>query len=187
MGLTADESGLFHPFWTDRRTGTFQVHTASIHVLTTREKVIATHAAELKSTQPSPEIQHNNRNPRFELIFDPTETDQENNAILLPVRVKNNSAQAIQAPLQVEVTYVSSELRFLNALVGPAGDVVTFDYSCKLGDENRLDPGATSGAVLWKIKPSKPLDHFWVPMQHLKMHARIVTNFRGGDSQVDPR
>src|SRR5229473_785720 len=47
-------SGLFHPFWTDRRTGTFQVHRASIHVLTTRGNVISTPAAELKGTPTVP-------------------------------------------------------------------------------------------------------------------------------------
>ncbi len=32
LGLTTDRDGIFHPFWADARTGTFQLQTAAITV-----------------------------------------------------------------------------------------------------------------------------------------------------------
>jgi hypothetical protein len=32
MGLTADATGAFHPFWADSRSGTFQIYTAVVKV-----------------------------------------------------------------------------------------------------------------------------------------------------------
>src|SRR5262249_19190409 len=32
LGLTADSTGVFHPFWADARTGTFQLWTARVRV-----------------------------------------------------------------------------------------------------------------------------------------------------------
>jgi hypothetical protein len=147
MGLTVDTLGVFHPWWTDARTGTFQIYTARISV---------EHGGAVK-----PRTTQQIVTASVALVFESSRYDGATRTYHLPVRIRNIGAQSLYGPVQVEITKfalkdtaVTSATGYLitNAANSVRGAGAVFDYTKVLGQSGRLDPGEHSGAVVWKIR-----------------------------------
>jgi hypothetical protein len=162
MGLTASSKGVFHPFWADSRSGTFQIETAAIQVKVPDEKPgeePQERKAESHSKSPT------DVGDRVEFVFDPTRYDAEARELQLPVRLKNTSQQTIYGPITVTVQGFGSGMgkesvefspEILNATNGKTGEGALFEYSDVLGSECTIPPSGTSGALTWKLKLLDP-------------------------------
>ena len=92
IGMTADADGVFHPFWTDGRSGTYQLYTAPIRVL-----------AGGQPATPAPEKTAASLSDKVTLVFDPIQYDRQTQEVLLPVRLKNVSKETLYPPFKVEI------------------------------------------------------------------------------------
>jgi hypothetical protein len=152
IGMTAGTDGIFHPFWTDGRTGTYQLYTAAIRVL-----------AGGQPTTPAPEKAAASLSDKVTLVFDPIQYDRTTQEVLLPVRLKNVSKEALYPPFKVEIKELAHPYSIkaheevdvptiLNATNGQTGVGATFDYSKALHDLESLEPEAVTDAVLWRFR-----------------------------------
>ena len=157
MGLCADEKGVFHPLWADARSGTYQMWTAAVRV----EKPPAQNVA------PNPTARLAGRVDKLvDLVYDSTHYDSATKILEIPIRLKNVSQSPIFAPLSIEVVKFGSGLteelkenapKLLNASNQKEGDGAVFDYTPALRDLEALEPGAISGAIVWRMKVVDPL------------------------------
>jgi len=151
MGLAADVAGVFHPFWADARTGTFQLWTASVRLGNNSDTSVAKKQAVVTKMTT--------------VIFEKSSYDPTTGVYSFPIRLKNISDKPIYGPLSVQVTSVVDPWdikykrvdpwnmpRISNASNGRNGSGAVFDYSHALGDFEALDPGAMTSAIVWKIK-----------------------------------
>lgn len=146
MGFTADVQGMFHPFWIDSRSGTAQIWTAGIQVIKSDSKSA--------SMAYSPPITVKaSVNDKLTLVTDPPIYDAARQEAIIPIRLKNISADTIYGPVTVEVKKLA-EWTILNAGNGKDGVGAVFDYSSALGDWHALTPGAFTEAVEWRFKYS---------------------------------
>jgi len=145
MGLTADNNGTFHPFWTDSRTGTYQLYTAAVHVQNENESGVAVSSADVTTF--------------IALRFDRATWDAKSHAISLPVRIRNISNKTLYGPFGFRVTlvllpqsdkYETAEL--LNAENGKHGIGATYTIAPSSPTARALPPGGITDAVVWKIK-----------------------------------
>ncbi len=164
MGLTIDSKGIFHPFWADSRSGTFQIETAAIQVKKSDE------AAKRTSENGVPATSAHSSKPaditdRIEFVFDPTHYDAKSGELRLPVRLRNISQQTVYGPITVSIdgfgSGMGTELKefapaIINATNGKAGAGASFQYSDALGSEQAIPPLGTSGAVTWRLKLLDP-------------------------------
>jgi hypothetical protein len=152
IGMTADTDGIFHPFWTDGRSGTYQLYTAAIRVL-----------AGGQPATPAPEKAAASLSDKVTLVFDPIQYDRTTQEVLLPVRLKNVSKEALYPPFKVEIKELAHPYSIkaheevdvptiLNATNGKTGVGATFDYSKALHDLGSLEPEAVTDAILWRFK-----------------------------------
>jgi len=146
MGFTADVQGIFHPFWIDSRSGTAQVWTTGIQVVKRDGKSASIPSAPLVTVKASV-------NDKITLVTDPPSYDAARQEAIIPIRLKNISAETIYGPLTVEVKKLA-EWMILNAGNGKEGVGAVFDYSSALGDWQALRPGAFTEAVEWRFKYS---------------------------------
>jgi hypothetical protein len=155
MGLAADASGDFHPFWTDARTGTFQIMTARVHV----ERTAA------GRTAPPTTLAVLTR--MVQVLFDPTQYDAATSTATLPIRLRNISQQPLYGPLILEVAGFRSgtesaaqelEPVILNAANGRQGTGATLDFTAAIGSENVLAPGAVTGSIELRVRVRDPLN-----------------------------
>jgi hypothetical protein len=174
MGLCADAHGVFHPFWADARTGTFQIWTASVRVDRLRAKGetgdanggIGTAPQQSSRTALKPERVSVPLRTQVELVYDPTLYDRSSEMLEMPVRLKNVSTAPIYPPIAVTIVKFGSGQgdddkenapQLLNAVNGKAGDGAVFDYSNALGNLDALEPGALTGAIVWEMKLINPM------------------------------
>ncbi|HUQ80450.1 MAG TPA: hypothetical protein VM076_04910, partial [Gemmatimonadaceae bacterium] len=156
IGLTADASGVFHPVWPDSRDGTFQLQTARI------ELVPATTAAAAVS------IVDTGTRP-VGVVLDPNRYDAEKRELVVPVRIRNTTADTLFTPIVATLTtvgdtmlvrsgYMSSDdvVTILNAANAKPGAGASFDFSDALGTLGFLAPGAVSGAVELRLRVATP-------------------------------
>jgi hypothetical protein len=152
IGLTAGRDGVFHPFWTDGRSGTYQLYTAPIRVLSGGEPAA-----------PAPEKVAASLSDKVTLVFDPIQYDRDTREVLLAVRLKNVSKQALYPPFSVEIKELAHPYSvkaheevdtptILNASNGKTGVGAAFDYSKALHDLESLEPEAVTDAILWRFK-----------------------------------
>jgi hypothetical protein len=157
IGLTAGADGVFHPFWSDGRSGTYQLYTAAIRVL-----------AEGPTPKPALETTAASLSDKVTLVFDPIQYDRATREALLQVRLKNVSKKTLYPPFNVEVKELAPPYSvkahedvdtptILNASNGKTGVGATFDYSKALHDLDSLEPDAVTDAVLWRLKASSPV------------------------------
>ena len=170
MGMTAAADGVFHPFWADSRTGTYEAWTARIRVDT----------AGPAAAPPAPVLEERDLTGAVEFVPDPTRIDATTGVVELRLRLRNAGERAIHAPLSVTVGKFGSgmgeELRefapeILNAANGRTGDGATFDFTPALGSTGTLEAGATSGAILIRLRVKNPLR---VPDMHLRVRGRVA-------------
>jgi hypothetical protein len=171
LGMTVDSAGIFHPFWADARTGTFQLWTARIRVERPPQPLKPHPLDEFfppdkptipvvtKPTNPAIDISN-----QVEFVFDPTVQNATTGEMELRIRLKNSSRDTIFGPLQIEVKgfggprgyYNADEMSkaptILNATNGKNGVGAIFDFTKALGTDGFLPPGGQTSAVLWKLK-----------------------------------
>lgn len=152
IGLAADASGDFHPFWPDARSGHFQIYSARVRVEPEAPKMPETVRTEIRS--------------RLEIVFDPSSYDPATSEVRMPVRLRNRSDRPVYGPLEIKVVgsgktaknlYQEFAPILLNASNGQTGAGAVFDYSQALGDFDRLEPGAVTAAVVWRLRTIDPL------------------------------
>ena len=173
MGLAPDKEGVFHPFWADARTGTFQIYTANVSVVVPpKEKPVATGAtpappAAAPQTPPAPARTKVVLDTRLEFVFDPTRYDGATKESEIPVRLRNISKQPIYPPITLEILgfdlndpeipkYPYPPMWVVNAANGKNGEGATFDFSGALGNLESLEPGALTGPVVLKFRFEDP-------------------------------
>jgi hypothetical protein len=158
MGLAADASGVFHPFWVDGRSGIFEVYTSRVQVVPSGDMVVA-----VAQGLPTDTSRHQQMlNEKVTLDFDPVRVDWQAGELLIPVRLRNTSTDTVYGPLKVKVTKLSgSQLvradgvtEILNATNGQRGEGAEFDFTPALRDVPFLAPHAVSEAMIWRVKPA---------------------------------
>ncbi len=183
MGLIADRNGVFHPFWADSRTGTFQIQTAAVRV-EVPEKEKSDKSAEGGGANRKESTSQNKVKTsligKVELVFDPAKYDPANSVVGIPIRLKNMWDRPIYGPILVEVGGFGSgegedfkefAPKILNASNGKEAGGAAFDYSAALGDAQSLEPGGVSGPVVWRLKLVNPLR---VPDLHLILTGYVA-------------
>jgi hypothetical protein len=150
IGLTADGDGAFHPFWTDGRSGTYQLYSTAIRV-------------ESQPAKKTPPVEKAVVSDKVALVFDPVRWDAQTREMVLPVRLKNDSSQPLYPPFTVEVKEVAHPYTvksgepinaptFLNSANGKQGVGATFDYSKAIGGLTSLEPGGITDAIPWRLQ-----------------------------------
>jgi len=172
MGLAADKDGVFHPFWSDARSGTFQIYTTSISVvLPPMEKpggsaAAATASASAPAKPSAPRVK-TSLESMVELVFDPSRYDGAAKEAEIPIRLTNTSKQPIYPPITLEIVgfdlddpdifkYPYPPTYVVNAENGKRGEGATFDFSKALGNLEALAPGAQTSPVVLKLQFTDP-------------------------------
>ena len=170
LGLTTDSLGAFHPFWSDARSGTFQLWTAAIQVqrppLPRKPHPLDAYfppdTGPPTVTRPTTAAQDVTK--KLEFVFDPTVDDAASGQLELRIRLKNVSTDTIFGPVRVEVRGFGGPLdseeerkyapTFLNATNAKGGVGAVFDFSAALGTDQVLAPGRQTSAVFWRMRLS---------------------------------
>ena len=177
-GLTADADGTFHEFWTDGRTGTYQIWTAAIHV----EPLNRTNSS---TNTDRPDLVETDISDRVTAWLEPLREFPLAGSAELPICLKNVSKAPIYGPIKVEVVSISGspkleggrviqlplEGMILNAENGKSGIGALFDYSSALRDLAFLPPGAITEGVVWRFRTPANANEF--PRLKLRITARI--------------
>jgi len=153
VGLTADAKGVFHPVWPDSRNGTFQLQTARIELISGP----ASAAAMATVTLP------------VGIVLDPSRFDAATRELVVPVRIRNTTADTLYPPIVATLTSVGDTMlvrsgymqpedvvEILNASNSKPGAGASFDFTGALGTLGYLAPGAVSGAVDFKLRVATP-------------------------------
>jgi len=153
IGLTTDAKGIFHPVWPDSRNGTFQLETARIELLTDAAVAVATDSVTRS----------------VGVVLDPSRFDAAKRELVVPVRIRNTTADTLYPPIVATLTSVGDTMlvrngymrpedivTILNATNGKPGAGASFDFSRALGTLGLLAPGAVSGAVNVKLRVATP-------------------------------
>lgn len=168
MGLAADAAGVFHPWWTDARTGTFQIMTASVRIETGAPSAV-----------PEQNLVERDVTPSVEIVADPTRF--EDNIAVLPLRLRNIGDRPIHAPVILTIRGFGSGLaaelqehapEVLNASNGLPGAGATFLFTNVLGTAGLLEPGQITGAVEMRLRIADPLQ---IPDFHVAVTGRMAT------------
>ncbi len=176
MGLVADTRGVFHPFWADSRTGTFQIMTASVSVETSPAAAMPDVARRAPATITG----------AIDVIFNATRYNGDAKVASLPVRLRNTSDRVLYGPIQLVIRGFGSGQgseqqdmapAILNATNGKQGIGAIFDFTDALGTLRMLAPGAQTGPVEIRVRVKDPLN---VPDLHIE-----VTGVSGGVSPSD--
>ncbi|MEO8430652.1 MAG: exo-alpha-sialidase [Acidobacteriota bacterium] len=155
IGMTADTRGVFHPFWADARSGTYQLFTAAVRVPLEAAPAAAATADRTEAALTD----------LVTLLFDPVRFDAQTREVLVPVRIKNISKETLYPPFHLEVKELVHPYRvkskdetsvpeILNSSNGKTGLGAVFDYSKTLGDLDALPPDAVTNALVWRLKAS---------------------------------
>src|SRR5581483_7878772 len=149
VGLDSDSSGVFHPFWTDSRSGVYQVYTTDIFTGSTAEAARA-RAAAFRET-----ARFQSLDGKTSIVFDPERWDEKTGDLILPIRLKNISNGIIGGRIVVTLTGDGlgrtnrPDAKFLHHQILNASNRkrtlgATFDYSSALGSLGFLSPQALS-------------------------------------------
>ncbi|HEX9303294.1 MAG TPA: sialidase family protein [Thermoanaerobaculia bacterium] len=173
MGLTADKDGVFHPFWADSRSGTFQIYTARVQVETPPKKESRKTSTTSPPEPPKPERERVEVSllDRVEFVFDPTRYDALASEVEYPIRLKNTSKEPIYPPIRLEVTGFGFEEdqseeqkkedaenapTVLNATNQKKLEGAIIEFRDMLGNLEALEPGAQTGPVVMRLKLVDP-------------------------------
>jgi hypothetical protein len=148
--MEAGADGVFHPFWSDNRTGVPQLWTARI---TVTGKALRNGAADLQDLDDiSDRVVLDFGNPRF---------DRATNTLSTDAFLMNTSKAPLSGPIKVRVLSMRSSLgipEILNADNGEKLKGAVWDFSALL-DGNQLKPGEESKAkrLEFHLSQAKPL------------------------------
>lgn len=173
IGLAADRRGVFHPFWADARTGTFQIMTTAVTVAHGGD-------AMAKGSGPAADavLIEKAVTTHIDVIADPPRYDAETMTAVLPIRLKNIGPTPIHGPLRLIVrgfgSGLGTEMReFSPEVLNPSnklGDSVELDFTTQISSSGVLAPGATTGAVELRLRVKDPLR---VPDLHVEVRGRV--------------
>jgi hypothetical protein len=175
MGLAADKDGVFHPFWADARSGTFQIYTAKVKVEIPpkpEKGAVAGGAASAPAPSeapppPKPSLVEAPLTDKVEFIFDPTRLDLDTKQFDLPVRLQNVSSQPIYGPIRLEVLgygfpkYESEHDRkeraenapsALNSSNGKPKEGAVWELGGAIAGAEALEPGAITNPVVLRFQ-----------------------------------
>ena len=181
LGLTADKDGTFHPLWADARSGTFQAYTATVSVELPAAAGAASGAGAAAAGPKAGARVKRSLRGMVELVFDPTRYDGPTRESEIPVRLRNVSNEAIQAPITLEITGYGLDDPELpreddpapvvvNASNGKPGIGAVFDLSGALGNQGVLGPGALTGPVVIRLRFQDPTK---IPPIRLKVEGMV--------------
>ena len=175
MGLAADKDGVFHPFWADARSGTFQIYTANIRVDGAAKEASPAAAGGVTpastKTAEQPSRVETALTDKVEFVFDPTLWDAGKKQLDIPVRLRNTSSQPIYAPIRIEILgfgfpeYENDDDKkrdaenapsALNASNGKAKEGAVFDLGGAIAGSDALEPGALTNPVVLKLQLVDP-------------------------------
>jgi len=174
MGLAADKDGAFHPFWTDARSGTFQVYTAKVAVeMPAKEAPGKAGAAAAAAAKPpaAPPLVESSLIDRVEFVFDPTTWDPDKKQLEIPVRLKNTSTQAIYPPIRIEVTgfgfpewenaddkkrNADNAPTLLTSSNGKGKEGAVVEMGGAIAGSEALQPGALTNPVVFRLQLVDP-------------------------------
>jgi len=164
LGLAASSDGTFHPFWSDGRTGSNQIWSATVQV---------ERAVDNSNGQSAPQIEFVEADVTdlVQAVLEPLRPFPLSGTVELPVRLRNKSGKRIYGPLKVEVTELTPDNSLLNASNGKASVGATMDYTHALGDLDLLQPNAISEGVVWRFKVPSTFREF--PRFKFNVRARI--------------
>jgi len=157
--MAVDSAGRFHPLWTDARTGTWQLYTSTVRVVS--EQTVQ----QLKS---DPARQCVINSGQVQLVFGESQWNAVTSEMSMPVRLVNTSAATIVEPLRVKVSVVplSERIRsyFPNAAAvlprlvdpenGTPSDGVTYTYPISV--RTPLFPNGSSVEINWRVRLPSP-------------------------------
>jgi hypothetical protein len=169
IGLTADSTGVFYPFWPDSRRGTYQIYTGKLIVSTSSKNGLSSNSISTENVKASVSQQ-------VTLVLDPVHYDFETREAVIPIRLKNTSRDTLYGPFTVVFKNFTNPgftrsgfegfmnfPQILNATNGLNGVGAVFDYSSALRDFNALEPGALTEPVIWKFKfTDRPVTSFYI-------------------------
>jgi hypothetical protein len=169
IGLTADSTGVFYPFWPDSRRGTYQIYTGKLIVSTSSKNGLSSNSISTEKVKASVSQQ-------VTLVLDPVHYDFETREAVIPIRLKNTSRDTLYGPFTVVFKNFTNPgftrsgfegfmnfPQILNATNGLNGVGAVFDYSSALRDFNALEPGALTEPVIWKFKfTDRPVTSFYI-------------------------
>lgn len=150
--MAVDAAGRFHPLWADARSGTWQVYTATIRVLSDDAlSKLLTH-----TTCPV------DRSHIQLLIDEPTWGEVKDNYLAVPVRILNTSPNPIVNTVTVHVTRSSSAPSWTNFVADSASLLPEFlDHSSAVQNQasfefrfspaSPLFPNSVSGPQQWHL------------------------------------
>jgi BNR repeat-like domain len=150
MGLAPAPGGIFHLLWADNRSGTFQLHTSRIVVV----------SGDVAPAEP-PGLEERAITDRVELVFDPGSYDSSARAGTVAVRLRNISDAPIYGPVRLEIgtfppppegAVRQVPLEVLDAPNGKTGPGAAFDYTPLLGPQRHLAPGEVGGALTLRLR-----------------------------------
>jgi hypothetical protein len=168
MGMAADRDGVFHPFWADARTGTFQIYTAAVSVVVpAQEPEVAPAGEDAAAAAATPKLVTAVVDDRVEVVFDPTRFDGAAKVAEIPARLQNVSKKPIYPPITLSVTgfgmqdpelpeYPYPPMWVIDPATGADGETAIYDFSGALGNLESLEPGALSGPVVLKFRFEDP-------------------------------
>ncbi|HEX4439692.1 MAG TPA: sialidase family protein [Thermoanaerobaculia bacterium] len=174
MGLAADKDGAFHPFWSDARSGTFQVYTARVAVeVPAKEDASKPGAAAAAAAKPAspPPLVESSLVDKVEFVFDPTTLDSDKKQLYIPVRLKNVSSQPIYPPIRIEVEGfgfpqweneddkkrdADNAPTLLNPSNGKGKEGAVMDMSKAIAGSDALQPGALTNPVMFRMQLVDP-------------------------------
>jgi hypothetical protein len=103
------------------------------------------------------------------IVLDPSRFDAGTRELVVPVRIRNTTADTLFPPILSTLTSVGDtalvrmgimrmedSVTILNATNGEPGAGATFDFSRALGTLGYLAPGAVSGAVEFRLRVATP-------------------------------
>jgi hypothetical protein len=135
-GMAVGADGVFHPIWSDNRTGISQLWTAPITVRGSVEKHGSRDLAELDDIT-----------DYLTLETQSTGYDRSTNTLTLTTRLKNTSRDTLRAPLKVRVIGLTSQLG-VPVVVGAANGVSTagaiWDFSNAIPARGLLPDSASA-------------------------------------------
>ncbi len=155
IGLAAGSDGMFHPLWTDSRSGTYQLYTASITVpLLPRARVAR---RQKLSEQVAGPINVSNY---VDLLIGGSRYDVSTGDFLIPIRIKNVSKKTIHRPLTVSlisqipgskaIGLRANSILVRNAITTDRALGYTVEYSQAIPTKG-LIPGGISNQIVWRI------------------------------------
>ncbi len=149
-GVTADRTGVFHPYWIDNRTGWHQVWTAPVQIAASAIKNGAADLARLDDLTSLTMLKSM-----------PTHYDRVEQTASVTLRLGNPSTHTLNGPFKIRLIRSDSDVAVLEAMGasnGMTGPGAIWDITSSMSGST-LEPGSTSRpfTLTFKLREMRPL------------------------------